>query len=52
MRYVIAFLMILWYYIDYCMEIARGSGVAEIAWGIVESSEYQERQRRIIQGIG
>ena len=34
------------------MEIARGSGVAEIAWGIVESSEYQERQRRIIQGIG
>ena len=34
------------------MEIARGSGVAEIAWGIVESSEYQERRRRIIQGIG
>lgn len=34
------------------MEIARGSGVAEIAWGIVESSEYQERQRRIIRGIG
>ena len=34
------------------MEIARGSGVAEIAWGIVKSSEYQERQRRIIQGIG
>ena len=34
------------------MEIARGSGVAEIAREIVESSEYQERQRRIIQGIG
>ena len=52
MRYVIAFLMILWYYSNHCMEIARGSGVAEIAWGIVESSEYQERQRRIIRGIG
>ena len=52
MRCVIAFLMILWYYIDYCMEIARGSGVAEIAWGIVESSEYQERQREIVLGIG
>ena len=52
MRCVIAFLMILWYYIDYCMEIARGSGVAEIAWGIVESSEYQERQREIVVGIG
>ena len=52
MRRVIAFLMILWYYSNHCMEIARGSGVAEIAWGIVESSEYQERQRRIIQGIG
>lgn len=52
MRRVIAFLMILWYYSNYCMEIARGSGVAEIAWGIVKSSEYQERQRRIIQGIG
>lgn len=34
------------------MEIARGSGVAEIAWGIVESSEYQERRRKIILGIG
>ena len=34
------------------MEIARGSGVAEIAWGIVESSEYQERLRRIVLGIG
>ena len=44
--------MILWYYSNHCMEIARGSGVAEIAWGIVESSEYQERQRRIIRGIG
>lgn len=52
MRRVIAFLMILWYYSNHCMEIARGSGVAEIAWGIVESSEYQERQRRIIRGIG
>ena len=44
--------MILWYYIDYCMEIARGSGVAEIAWGIIESSEYQERLRKIVLGIG
>lgn len=44
--------MILWYYNNYCMEIARGSGVAEIAWGIVESSEYQERLRRIVLGIG
>ena len=52
MRYAIAFLMILWYYIDYCMEIARGSGVAEIAWGIIESSEYQERLRKIVLGIG
>lgn len=52
MRRAIAFSVILWYYSNYCMEIARGSGVAEIAWGIVESSEYQERQRRIIQGIG
>lgn len=34
------------------MEITRGSGVAEIAWGIVESSEYQERLRRIVLGIG
>lgn len=52
MRYAIAFLMILWYYIDYCMEIARGSGVAEIAWRIIESSEYQERLRKIVLGIG
>ena len=44
--------MILWYYSNHCMEIARGSGVAEIAWGIVESSEYQERQREIVLGIG
>ncbi len=44
--------MILWYYIDYCMEIARGSGVAEIAWEIVESSKYQERLREIVLGIG
>ena len=34
------------------MEIARGSGVAEIARKITDSPEYQERQRRIIQGIG
>ena len=52
MRRAIAFSVILWYYSNHCMEIARGSGVAEIAWGIVESSEYQERQRRIIRGIG
>ena len=52
MRRVIAFLMILWYYSNHCMEIARGSGVAEIAWGIVESSEYQERLRGIVLGIG
>lgn len=44
--------MILWYYSNHCMEIARGSGVAEIAWGIVESSEYQERLREIVLGIG
>ena len=44
--------MILWYYSNHCMEIARGSGVAEIAWGIVESSEYQERLRKIVLGIG
>ena len=44
--------MILWYYISYCMEIARGSGVAEIAWEIVESSKYQERLREIVLGIG
>ena len=44
--------MILWYYINYCMEIARGSGVAEIAWEIVESSKYQERLRKIVLGIG
>ena len=52
MRYVIAFLMILWYYSNHCMEIARGSGVAEIAWEIVESSKYQERLRKIVLGIG
>ena len=52
MRRAIAFLMILWYYSNHCMEIARGSGVAEIAWGIVESSEYQERLRKIVLGIG
>ncbi len=52
MRRAIAFLMILWYYSNHCMEIARGSGVAEIAWGIVESSEYQERLRGIVLGIG
>ena len=34
------------------MEIARGSGVAEIAWEIVESSKYQERLRKIVLGIG
>ena len=34
------------------MEIARGSGIAEIARKITDSPEYQERQRRIIQGIG
>ena len=34
------------------MEIARGLGVAEIAWEIVESSEYQERLREIVLGIG
>ena len=34
------------------MEIARGPGIAEIAWGIVESSEYQERLRGIVLGIG
>ena len=34
------------------MEIARGPGIAEIAWGIVESSEYQERLRKIVLGIG
>ena len=44
--------MILWYYIDYCMEIARGLGVADIAWEITESSEYQERRREIVLGIG
>ena len=52
MRRAIAFLMILWYYSNHCMEITRGSGVAEIAWGIVESSEYQERLRKIVSGIG
>ncbi len=44
--------MILWYYIDYCMEIARGLGAADIAWEITESSEYQERRREIVLGIG
>ena len=44
--------MILWYYSNHCMEIARGSGVAEIAWEIVESSKYQERLREIVLGIG
>ena len=34
------------------MEIARGLGVTEIAWEIVESSEYQERLRKIVLGIG
>ena len=34
------------------MEITRGSGVAEIAWEIVESSKYQERRREIVLGIG
>ena len=34
------------------MEIARGSGVAEVAWEIVESSKYQERLREIVLGIG
>lgn len=34
------------------MEITRGSGIAEIARKITDSPEYQERQRRIIQGIG
>lgn len=34
------------------MEIARGSGVDEIAWEIVESSKYQERLREIVLGIG
>ena len=34
------------------MEIVRGSGVAEIAWEIVESSKYQERLREIVLGIG
>lgn len=52
MRRAIAFLMILWYYSNHCMEIARGSGVAEIAWEITESSEYQERLRKIVLGIG
>lgn len=34
------------------MEITRGSGVAEIAWEIIESSKYQERLRKIVLGIG
>ena len=29
------FLMILWYYSNHCMEIARGSGVAEIVGGLL-----------------
>ena len=52
MRRAIAFSVILWYYSNHCMEIARGSGVAEIAWEIVESSKYQERLREIVLGIG
>lgn len=34
------------------MEIARGLGVADIAWEITESSEYQERRREVVLGIG
>ena len=34
------------------MEIARGSGVAEIAREITESSEYQKRLCEIVLGIG
>ena len=34
------------------MEIARGLGAADIAWEITESSEYQERRREIVLGIG
>ena len=34
------------------MEITRGLGIAEIAREIVESSEYQERLREIVLGIG
>ena len=34
------------------MEIARGLGVSDIAWEITESSEYQERRREIVLGIG
>ena len=34
------------------MEIARGLGIAEIAREITESSEYQERLRKIVLGIG
>ena len=44
--------MILLYYSNHCMEIARGLGVAEIAWEITKSSEYEERQRKIVAGIG
>ena len=44
--------MILWYYIYYCMEITRGLGIAEIAREITESSEYRERLRKIVLGIG
>lgn len=34
------------------MEITRGLGVAEIAWEITKSSEYEERQRKIVVGMG
>ena len=34
------------------MDITRGLGVAEIAWEITKSSEYEERQRKIVVGIG
>lgn len=34
------------------MEIARGSGVAEIAQEITDSPEYQKRRSEIIRGIG
>ena len=44
--------MILLYYSNHCMEITRGLGVAEIAWEITKSSEYEERQRKIVVGIG
>ena len=44
--------MILLYYSNHCMEITRGLGVAEIAWEITKSSEYEERQRKIVVGMG